>query len=508
MTVNPKWTPMRWRCGPLGVAQPETPGKPVGSMRRGFQRAAEPWADPALLDLLDDTSINCLVVDWASGGKADETQQWLLLPLIEAGRRKGISFVGRVTAKEGLPAIASAGRAAGLEALLLPGPVSEPLDLPVIASFSRDSVDWDHLTDTFAVSGNPWPGGVLPRFYLQNQSSPQPASAHPEPAGPTMDPWVDSNGWVSLLARSIAPGKTLWLEFPPKDPAMPLPAQQYCLAVADARASGCRWIIDLDEPTRAALAARAPEATAAWKQIAAMNAFFDQHPQWAEGSSVGVLTVVSDFRDNAGMSNEVLNLLQRQHVPFVVADRGRPLAPSVTGKRAVLWVDDPEPTAEQHALLMRFVAQGGLLIAPKYWGPKGVVSHQEDWLFGYDVYPVDKGRIVVATDGFADPFQLDRDTHILVGHEHDPFRLFNPGLSNCFISSLPGTHKEIVHVLNYSAPRPVDYLTLWIQRSALSATLWSVADSKPLKCLAENGGTSFALPPVEVHYAVEIERQS
>lgn len=503
MSLNPKWTPMRWRCGPLGGG-----GAAVSSTRSRWGLAVDPWTDPAMLDLLDGTPINCLVVDWAAGGKSDETQQWLLMPLIEAGRRKGISFVGRVTAKDGLPAIASAGQAAGLEALLLPGPVSESLALPAIALFSRDSIDWDHLTDTFTVNDIPWPGAAMPSFEMPAPSNAQSASAPSEPAGPTMAPWVDSNGWVSLLARSLAPDKTLWLDFGPGDAAKSQPTEQYCLAVADARASGCRWMIDLDEPMRAALAAHAPAATAAWKQIAAMEAFFNEHPQWAQVDSVGVLTVISDFRSNPSMSNEVLNLLQRQHVPFVVADRGRPLDSRIAGKRAVLWVDDPDPTPEQEALLIKFVEQGGLLIAPKYWGPKGISSHQEDWLFGYDVYPVGKGRIVVANGGYTDPFQLDRDTHILVGHENDPFRLYNSGTTNCYIGSEPTGRKEIVHVLNYSAPRAADYITVWVHHTASAATLWSAADSKPLKCSPEDGGTSFNLPPVTVYYAVEIERQA
>ncbi len=115
---------------------------------------------------------------------------------------------------------------------------------------------------------------------------------------------------------------------------------------------------------------------------------------------------------------------------------------------------------------------------------------------------------MAATEGFTDPFQLDRDTHILVGHQNDPFRLFNPGLTNCYIGADTAAHKSIVHVLNYSAPYPAEYLSVWIDQSAAAATLWSVGSSKPLKCIAEDGGTRFDLPPVDVYYAVEIERQA
>ncbi len=492
---------MRWRCGPIAAAQAGASGAQGGSASGEAQKTAEQWTDPAMLNLLDGTPINCLVVDWAAGGVTDASQQKALQPLIEAGRRKGISFVGRVTATEGLSAIASAGLAAGLEALLQPSPVPATLALPAIALFPRDNVDWDHVTGVFALNGNAWPGVGAPAV---QQSAPDTA-----PAGPTNAPWVDSNGWVSLLARGMAPSKTLWLEVDPPASAKMLPAEKYCLTVADARASGCRWIVDLDEPMRAALAAHAPRAAAALKQIAAMDAFFDKHPQWAEFHSVGVLTVVSDFRgDNSTMSNEVLNLLMRQHVPFTVADRTRPLASSIAGKRAVLWVDDTEPAAEQHQALMQFVAQGGMVIASKYWGPKGIAAHQENWLFGYDIYPLGKGRIVVATEGFTDPFQLDRDTHLLVGREHDPFRLFNPGTTSCFIGSEPAAQKEIVQVLNYDAPHKAPFLTLWINHAAAAATLWDVGASTSLRRVPENDGTSFDLPPVSVYYAVEIERQA
>ncbi len=503
MSFNPKWAPMRWRCGPIAAAQPSTPGESGGRASVGSRKTAEQWTDPALLHLLDETPFNCLIVDWATGGEADAAQQKVLLPLIAAGRRKGISFVGRVTAKEGLSEISSAGHAAGLEALLLPGPVTTTLDLPAIALFSRDNVDWDHVTGIFVLNGNVWPGAAMPGG-ARRAGAPDTA-----PAGPTQDPWVDSNGWVAPLARCVVPGKTLWLEVDPPPSAKMLPLEKYCLTAADARASGCRWIIDLDEPMRAALAAHTPEATAAWNRIAAMDAFFDKHSQWAAYDSVGALTVVSDFRrDNSAMSNEVLHLLQRQRAPFTVADRTRPLAPRIAGKLAVLWVDDTQPSAGQHRLLMEFVEQGGMVIAPKYWGPKGIASRQYDWLFDYDIYPLDKGRIVVATGGFTDPFQLDRDAHLLVGHEHDVCRLFNPGTASCVVGSEIAARKEVVQVLNYNAPQPVDYLTLWIHHAASAATLWSIGNSSPLKCFPQSGGTSFDLPPVAVYCAVEIERQS
>ena len=115
MNLNPKWVPMKWPCGPLEIARrKKSEGEEVGA-----KSTLEAWAHPAALQLLKGTPVNCLIVDWASGDPQDLAQQLALKPILQAGRQLGISFVGRVSAKENFESAVAAGRAAAFSPLLM-----------------------------------------------------------------------------------------------------------------------------------------------------------------------------------------------------------------------------------------------------------------------------------------------------------------------------------------------------------------------------------------------------
>jgi hypothetical protein len=493
MSLNAKWVPMKWPCGPLEIARLNQ----SKSEDNELKKMVEAWAQPSALQLLRETPINCLVVDWASGAAEDGAQQLALKPLIDAGRQLGLSFVGKVSAKDNLAAVVQAGRTAGLDAVILQGSGSQALDLPIIVQLSSDAIEWDATTAIFSTTGNVWPAAKLPVMNGDIAS-----------AGPTGAPWVDSNGWFSLLARQMAPGKTLWLDIDPPDSTSILPASDYCLAVADSRVYGSRWILSLDSRMRAAMLKRDPQAMDAWTKICATLSFFDANAKWEAYKPMGVLAVVSDFRgQNAAQSGEVLNLLNRRQIQFLIMDRARALGDAVEGLKGILWMDDEPPTSEQHSQLLAFVQQGGLVIASKYWGPSGITPYKEDWLFDYTSYNVLKGRIVVADKGFPDPYQLAMDAHVMVSRRNDFARLYNPGTTNCYLSVDPDGRKQLVQVLNYSS-RVARYVTLWVSAKVQSSRLLSPGSQAlpPMESAPASEGTNFDLPPFPVNCAVEIER--
>jgi len=498
MTLNPKWIPIKWPCGPLESAR-------LNEFNSGdveLKEMVEAWTQPSALQLLKGTPVNCVVVDWASGTVADAQQQQALKPLIHAGRQLGLSFVGTVSATENLAAIVTAGREAGLEAVILKRSGNQALDLPFIAQFPNDHIDWNVTTAIFSATGNIWPKANLKT--MDEGSDGDTASA-----GPTGSPWVDSNGWLSLLARQMVPEKVLWLDIDPPDSRNILPAEEYCLAIADSRVyGGSRWMISLDSKMRAALMKRDPPAVAAWTRICETLSFFESHAEWEAYEPMGILAVVSDFRgQNAYTSGEVLNLLNRRQFQFSIMDRTRALPSPNEWLKGILWMDEEAPNSEQQNQLLAFVQQGGLLIAAKYWGPSGVVPSKEDWLFGYDTYDVSKGRIVVAEEGFSDPYKIARDAHLLVSRRNDFVRIYNPGTTKYFSSIDPARLKQVVQVLNYST-EVANYVTLWVDTRARSARLWGPKPetSLPMRDLPANEGTSFDLPPLPVNCAVEIER--
>ena len=84
--------PMRWPSGPLEIARRE---KSEGFGPR-VRQALERWHEPAALDVLQDTPIDCLVVTWAAGLPADAEQWRTAAPLVEAARRRNVAVVGWV----------------------------------------------------------------------------------------------------------------------------------------------------------------------------------------------------------------------------------------------------------------------------------------------------------------------------------------------------------------------------------------------------------------------------
>ena len=498
MTLNPKWIPIKWPCGPFEIAR-------LNEFDRGvveLKEMAEAWTQPLALHLLKGTPVNCLVVEWARGTFADEAQQQALKPLIYAGRQLGLSFVGKVSATENLAAAVAAGREAGLDAVILKGSKNPNLDFPFIVQFPNDDIDWDVTTGIFSATGNIWPKANLK--IMDEGMDGDTASA-----GPTGNPWIDSNGWLSLLASQMVPGKVLWLDFDPPDSRDILPVDEYCLAIADSRVyGGSRWIISLDDKMRSALLKKDGSALDAWTRICQTLSFFDDHSTWDTYEPMGILAVVSDFRgQNAYTSGEVLNLLNRRQFQFSIMDRTRALTIPKEWLKGILWLDVEAPNSEQHNQLIDFVEQGGLLIAPKYWGPSGVIPFKEDWIFGYEIYNVSKGRIVVAIEGLSDPYKIARDAHLLVTRRNDFVRVYNPGTTKYFASIDTARLKQVVQVLNYST-EVANYVTLWVDTRARSAKLWTPRSgvSLPVRDGSTNEGTSFDIPPLSVNCAVEIER--
>jgi hypothetical protein len=492
MNLDSTWVPMKWPCGPLEIARRNKSQGINADLKEMVEACGQPFA----LELLKGTPINCLIVDWANGGPEDSAQQQALKPLLEAGGRLGISFVGKVALKEGSGAAVAAARAAGLSAVMLRDTSGQSFDLPAILQFPRDKVAWERASTIFSSRENVWPGLSLETMKGDTAI-----------AGPTGIPWVNSNGWFSLLARELAPGKTLWLDFDPPDSSNVLHPASYALAIADSQTYGSRWIIFLDDKLRAALAKGRSQAKGVWEKLCQAVAFFESHREWEVFKSQGILAVISDFRgENAYLSGEVLNLLNRHQVQFQILERSRSLPAPTKDLKAILWLDKEAPSAEQHSQLLAFARQGGLVIASAYWGPPEVKPTKKDPSLQYKMYNLGKGQIAVAGEGFQDPYQVAVDTHLLVSRRNDLVRLYNPALTNCHSSIDPGHRKRLVQVLNYSS-QSADFVTLWVNARVGSARLWRPGrrDALTLRGVAAAPGTDFRLPPLSVYCALEFE---
>jgi len=419
------------------------------------------WQDPALLRLLEQTPINCLVI---------AGQHSNLKPLIERARARGLALAApEVEAQGGLPAIPWTTRA---------------------------KVSWTASAPVLAISENLWPGIPAP-------------SGGGADAGPTGVPWVDSNGWFIQLARTRAPSKTFWLAYDPPPKAQFLRAESYLLAAADAETYGARWVISMDGRLRAGLVAKDTQAVETWKKLATALSFFKARRQWNQFRPLNVMAVISDFAGpNEEVSHELLNLAARRPLPIRILEKSRAVKATFEGLKAIVYPDQQPPATELQKKLLAFARNGGLLIAgPKWPGPEGAPA-PGDAYERFQVRSVGKGRLATSKEDLLDPYLLVMDSHLLLSHRHDLLHFFNAGSTNSYYTASPDGKKALVQIVNYSmrpAGHPISFTTQERYRAARMWTFESAAPV-PLEVQAAGGGSDVHLPPVGVYAAIELEK--
>ena len=114
-----------------------------------------------------------------------------------------------------------------------------------------------------------WPGIRLSR-----------SGSNDATAGPTGEPWVDSNGWRVRLAQALNPSVNIWVDAMPQNAR--LSPEAYVIAIADSAAPGGRWIISLDDNIAAGLLDHEPQAVEAWRRLNAAARFFGSRKGWAD----------------------------------------------------------------------------------------------------------------------------------------------------------------------------------------------------------------------------------
>lgn len=368
--MEARWTPMRW---------------------------PDSWKDPALLDLLHGTAIDCVLI-----GQGDERN-----------------------------AVRERASATGLQ-------VAAPSSVATIQG--------------------EWPGVKMAR-------------GRAAAAGPTGVPWVNSNGWAIRLEMVRHPQNTVWVDARPAEGTAPT-ADAYLIAVADAAAHGGRWIITLDSPLAASLAAGKAEAQKPWKRMLDTAAFFAGHRNWSVYAPVANIGVVSDFNGpNEFFAQELLNLLAR------AGAHARPVLPAtgLDGLRAILYPDAAPPSGALRARIDSFAKSGGLVITS-------------------EKRPAD------------DPYVWANDAVVMVSHRYDLVRFWNGGATGSFITTASQGGQTVVHLLFYSARGP-DAASVRIAghfRTARAATVDQPAVAR-LETVAQEGAIEVHLPQVSQYVALQLE---
>ncbi len=483
-----EWVPFRWQSGPLETALLKTPSAEAAKVHQA-------WNDPAILKLFKDSPINCVVVTWAAGRPEDAAQQESLEPVIAAARGRGLAVLGRVTGDA--PGAFAAAKTRGLDGVIAGKAPANP-GVPVIGTTKVDDFDATGDTALLGLEDLPWP--QIPHK--------QQGSSGGDTAGPTGNPWIDSNGWAVQLSRTLAPERTPWILAEPPVENQVFTAESYALAAGDAYALGARWPVAFDRDLRGQLAAGNSEALKTWQSVASALSFFEPRRAAVLGQrTVARLGVCSDFRGgNAYLSTEFLNLAARRWLPYRILEKGRTTASSLEGLKGVIWIDDKGPGPALEKALAQFVWEGGLLIVP------ASVAHLADGLKAltardpaYSVYAKGQGRVAVARQPWGDPFQLAAEAHMLLSRRNDVLRLFNAGLSAVWYTE--GGGRDMVQILNFGGRSWEGPTSLYVARNYRSARFMALDSpgGKALEAIPRDGGIELKIPLFDVYARIELE---
>ncbi len=410
------------------------------------------WTDPALLALVGQSPINCLLFENLAAAR----------PVADAARAKGLSV----------------------------------LEWNSLGAAPLGEVKWDSTAPQSAITGLEWP-----RMKMAAKRS---ADAE---AGPTGAPWIDSNTWVARLAAVRAPHRPVWLGFePPKETPGPSEAA-YVVAIADSAAAGARWMVSLDDGLIKGLPAGDGAARKTWDGLIAALAFFEQRRGWAKWEPSGSVGILSSFAgEDEFMGQEVLNLASRRNLLYRILDRSIPASHKLEGLRAVLYVDSAPPSLELKAKLEAFARAGGLLIVPHSLASRFAGEKPVDCpVAGYDLRSIGKGSLAVATRDWEDPFFVAADVHSLVRRSNDPVRLFNAGSLWEHYSVAPGGKSSLLQLVGFTG-RPSGSVSIAASRPWPSATLHTFGSGPTvLRPVIVDGRPEFHLPAFSTYAALEFK---
>jgi len=324
-------------------------------------------------------------------------------------------------------------------------------------------------------------------------------------AGPTGEPWVDSNGWQIRLAAALQPGTAVWVSAAPKDGhARP---EAHVMALADAAAYGGRWIVTLDSDLAKGIEARNPPALEAWKKISGAASFFDAHKAWLDYAPQAVLGVVSDFSgQDEFLSHELLNLVARTNQQYRIVVKSKVSAASFSGLRAVLYTDAQPPEAGLRQQILGFVEAGGMLITGHQWGDSGGAPARGEDHPRYDLRVLGKGRLAMAKAAFDDPYVIAQDAVVLMSHRYELLRFWNPGALGSYLTAAPDGKRTLAQMLFYTASQegPTSVRVVGRYRTARLWTLDRPA-ARGVETIAQKDAVELHMPAVTVYAAVELE---
>jgi hypothetical protein len=494
------WIPARWQGGPLELerrAHDKTlPTDPA------LRETLSQWYDPATLDLLQGTPINCLLVTWSVGGdpEIEQQHQKLVKAYAQRARMRGFAVLGLIHPGSVPSSFVEPAVDAGLDGLVLEGEfpggehvvseLQQSLRNKRSAAVVVPLTTWEKLTPSLGTPVWATNDAVAPGLRESGEGV---------EATPSSEPWIDSNIWQVRSIRSWGRSRPVWLGEQIGPSAAP---DDYLRAIADAAIGGGRWVLALSDQMRHSLRQRQPEAMATWGRIAAYLKFQQEHADWNEYPPFAVYGFIQDsFGKDRTMSGENLNLAYRQRIPLRVIERAQLSSATLEGLQAVQGIDLIQPTELERKILLAFAEKGGLVVVGPSWTQVKTPKDRD-----FTVLPTGKGRVVVYRDEWPEAGNLAKALIDLLGRDNLGVRLFRVTSVLSHISSGKDGDRTRVQLLNY-ASYPADSVLVRVTGAFRTAHFYT-PESAPVELTLEKseGRIEVNIPTLSIYGELLLEK--
>ena len=437
-----------------------------------------PWTDPASLDLLDHTRINCLLIDWSPAFPA----------MAAAAEAKSLAVLAIVKPDASAAAEARKAIAAKAQGIVLEGDYPRAVVAKVRDAFAdrktlvveitpRGSMDFASGAPILGTNQGVWPG-------IQVQEN---GKAKAAPSGAA---WIDTNTGFLQAAREMGGGSTIWLAVRPPEKQV-LNAERYLQAVGDAAIAGTRWVVSLDSDTVAGLQKREARALQTWRRVTDLLGWFEQHPDWRTLPPGGKLAIVQDEQHGALLSGGILDMISTKHTPVRPVSPGR-LSPEVLkGTNMAVNVEPDALTPQQQEILTAWRRSGGtLLTAPPGWK---------------DAFPSDLSQITLDDKQLKRIDEMWHEVSNMIGRRNLGVRLFNVSSMLSTFRAPAGGGPAVVELVNY-ADYPIENVTVHLLGKYKKARLYLPdGKEKDLEVYEVEDGTGLDIDNVGTCAVVRVE---
>jgi hypothetical protein len=452
-----------WKCAVMVLLA----GFCLGAEPADWVPARWPWTDAKTLDLLKDTPVNCLLVEWTPGAAGEISR------FATAAAARGIATLA-VVRPGGDAAAAEKTEVSGI---VLEGDFEEMRISPHVPLIEITSRARMKLNGSAAVLGTYQ--GVWPGVRAGD-------NAH---AGPSAAAWIDTNSGFLGFARAWG-NHAIWIaNLPPKDTV--ITTERYMQVIADAAMTGARWVVAFDDDFAAKLHQGDESTLKKWKRIAGILQYYEDHKEWRKLEPGGQLAIVQDASEGALLSGGILDMIATKHTPVRAVPPAMLSADVLLGRKMAVNIDNSVLTTEQRAVLTRFTRSGGtLLTGPPEWQAAA---------------PGDKSRITLTDDELKRIDEMWKDMSTMIGRQNLGVRLFNvSSMLSKFLTTADGK-KVFVELVNYS-DYPVENVTLHVLGTFTKATLiLPGGKEQPLEAYPVEEGTGVDVDSVGVVATVRLE---